>query len=528
MLNEQYMITSTAPTDGPDSPTEPLTNRVIKCLGLYGPMYRTFGENLILVLNRETETSLQLLILKLLYLLFTTRATYEYFYTNDLRVLVDVIIRNLLDLPNELMSLRHTYLRVLYPLLAHTQLNQPSHYKRDEIRKVLALLAGSDNFHFAPADETTMRLVDRVANVPWVAGSDSESERSSASPSPTSARAAPSVVVDGEEETAEGSNGGDGGTGDIEGAKSKLARKMLGISLSHKESTSNISVVDVAAVKEKPGIQTPSRNAVNAANAEDADEHGRGREHRHPEHHHHHSHHHNSKHRRHSSSTHGHYHSHSATEVDSREGGLRQREDGHNPAWDASHNHRRGSEPKPGGLVDANHRHQYRHRTKSIEKKAPPPAPRSRSSPKASSPLKNSSSSTNGGATSNNPLPTSTSTHSLGSVNGGPKTSENTAAAGTTTAGRRPRKPLPEVPKHRHGIPFTKPAAPSVESSSSAAATSAAAVAVAAKKKPPPKAPPPRRKGRLKTSSGTASVGDGTPNSAAGSGSGSGAPVTTT
>jgi hypothetical protein len=41
-----------------------------------------------------------------LYLLFTTSATYDYFYTNDLRVLVDVIIRNLLDLPDEALSVR--------------------------------------------------------------------------------------------------------------------------------------------------------------------------------------------------------------------------------------------------------------------------------------------------------------------------------------------------------------------------------------------------------------------------------------
>ena len=44
---------------------------------------------------------MQLLILKLLYLLFTTPGTEEYFYTNDLRVLVDVFIRELLDLPDE-------------------------------------------------------------------------------------------------------------------------------------------------------------------------------------------------------------------------------------------------------------------------------------------------------------------------------------------------------------------------------------------------------------------------------------------
>jgi hypothetical protein len=188
---------------------------VIKILSLYGSSYMTFGENIILLLNRETETSLQLLILKLLYLLFTTEATHEYFYTNDLRVLLDVIIRNLLDLPNELVSLRHTYLRVLYPLLAHTQLNQPPHYKRDEIVKVLSILGGSANAHWEPADETTVRLVERVAKVSWLRDED---------------------ISDGE-----------------------VARKLLGISLSPSQTASSISVVDVAAVMEKPGVQTPSR-----------------------------------------------------------------------------------------------------------------------------------------------------------------------------------------------------------------------------------------------------------------------------
>jgi hypothetical protein len=205
------MVTSTTA-----NPTHsPLTNRVIKLLSHKGPSYMTFGENIILLLNRETETSLQLLILKLLYLLFTTQATHEYFYTNDLRVLLDVIIRNLLDLPNELISLRHTYLRVLYPLLAHTQLNQPPHYKRDEIVKVLSILGGSANAHWEPADETTVRLVERVAKVPWLRDDD----------------------------TSEG----------------KVARKLLGISLSPSQSASSVSVIDVAAVMEKPGVQTPSR-----------------------------------------------------------------------------------------------------------------------------------------------------------------------------------------------------------------------------------------------------------------------------
>lgn len=218
------MLASTEAVNDPEA--APLTNRIVKCLSLHGPSFRTFGENIILLLNRETETSLQLLILKLLYLLFTTKATYEYFYTNDLRVLLDVIIRNLMDLPDEKISLRHTYLRVLYPLLAHTQLSQPPHYKRDEILRVLSILRGSHNAHFAPADETTIRLVERVAKVKWL---DDEQ-----------------------------------GKGEAE-----VARKILGISLSPSQTASSISVGDVAGVMEKPGVQTPSRNGEHGGDERD-------------------------------------------------------------------------------------------------------------------------------------------------------------------------------------------------------------------------------------------------------------------
>lgn len=224
VLNEQYMVASTTPSDAAGA--TPPTNRVIKILSVCGQKYMTFGENIILLLNRETETSLQLLILKLLYLLFTTEATHDYFYTNDLRVLVDVIVRNLLDLPNELVSLRHTYLRVLYPLLAYTQLANPPYYKKDEILRLLSLLGGSGSAHFAPADGTTMRLVERVAQVPWL-----------------------------KESIANGQG---------------VAKKLLGISLSGTNSGSSVSVVDLAKVTEKPGVQTPSRKDDEATKSPDA------------------------------------------------------------------------------------------------------------------------------------------------------------------------------------------------------------------------------------------------------------------
>lgn len=207
------MVAATSAAVDPSSPTSPMTNRVVKVLSVHGPSYRTFGENIILLLNRETETSQQLLILKLLYLLFTTAATYEYFYTNDLRVLLDVIVRNLLDLPAEANMLRHTYLRVLAPLLAHTQLSQAPHYKRNEIVSLLEILRGSGTAHFLPPEPTTLRLVERVAKTPWLAH-DEEAETPPESPV---------------------------------------------CSLSHSQTGSSVSVV--ANVTEKPGVKTPSRKS---------------------------------------------------------------------------------------------------------------------------------------------------------------------------------------------------------------------------------------------------------------------------
>lgn len=199
-----------------------IPNKVIRTISAYGNAYKTFGENIILLLNRESETSLQLLILKLLYLLFTTPATYEYFYTNDLRVLVDVMIRNLLDLPLNATALRHTYLRVLYPLLAHTQLKHPeNHYKREELLKALFMMAGGGAglTHFGAQDETTKRLGARCAQVPWLAGPDEEAQKD-------------------------------------------VTRRLSVIGINPKAAESSLSVVEVASHKAKPGEQTPSRGKV--------------------------------------------------------------------------------------------------------------------------------------------------------------------------------------------------------------------------------------------------------------------------
>jgi hypothetical protein len=207
----------------------------MKAIATHGMTYKTFGCNLILLLNRESETSLQLLILKVLYLLFGNLSTAEYFYTNDLHVLVDVILRNLIDLPHDspaANALRHTYLRVLYPILLHSQISKPPHYKREDLLRLLHLLATSGT-HFAPVDDTTQRLVKRCTSVPWLqppANNDMSGNGHSNTTPPAD------HVLNGQKE---------------------VARRALGMSV-QSGGESSTSVLEIAGHTEKPGVQTPS------------------------------------------------------------------------------------------------------------------------------------------------------------------------------------------------------------------------------------------------------------------------------
>lgn len=139
-------------------------NRVLVVLMRRLGSSKAFGEFMCFMLNRaedvETPEGLgaQLIILKMLYLLFTTPGTQEYFYSNDLRVVLDVFIRMLIDLPDELNQLRHTMLRVLYPLLCNSQMKADS-YKRSQLTLVLNSLVANE--HIRDVDPTTRRLVDR-------------------------------------------------------------------------------------------------------------------------------------------------------------------------------------------------------------------------------------------------------------------------------------------------------------------------------------------------------------------------------
>jgi hypothetical protein len=272
VLNEQYMISAHDPVDDGSS-SNVLTNKVIKILSMHGNLYKTFGENIILLINREAETSLQLLTLKLLYLIFTTPRTYEYFYTNDLHVLVDILIRNLLDLPEEASALRHTYLRVLYPLLAHTQLKMPPHYKREELKRMLNLLVrgrlsngDADHekviVHFDDVDETTRRLVLRCTTVDWMRDPPEEQspdvDTATTTPLDTS-QTLSSPSTDGSSPETTSPTRLDEHHPKLDAHRNLSQAQRLGMHLERTSTSSLSSVQEVATQHEKPGVITPSR-----------------------------------------------------------------------------------------------------------------------------------------------------------------------------------------------------------------------------------------------------------------------------
>ncbi|RUP46849.1 hypothetical protein BC936DRAFT_146450 [Jimgerdemannia flammicorona] len=167
-FSEQFMMMQ-AGADHAEQHGEPtMPNRVLDELANNMGNIKTFGQNLIFMLNRAVDPTLQILILKLLYLVFTTPILHEFFYTNDLCVLVDVILRELCALGDghDDDSLRNTYLRVLTPLLVNTQIRHTL-YKRDAIHRALRSLIATHRF--VTVNATTQRLVRRVL-VEWWGG----------------------------------------------------------------------------------------------------------------------------------------------------------------------------------------------------------------------------------------------------------------------------------------------------------------------------------------------------------------------
>jgi hypothetical protein len=144
-------------------------------------------------------------------------------------------------------------------LLAHTQLKLPPHYKCEEIRRLLAVLAGTQRVqgsgHFEEADPVTTRLVTRCRTVIWLKDPET-SEANVRAALDSKAPISPVDVVSGEK---------------VRPAppvprklrKRNPSKTSSGFLAPQLESAreSALSVMEVAAQREKPGVITPSRRA---------------------------------------------------------------------------------------------------------------------------------------------------------------------------------------------------------------------------------------------------------------------------
>lgn len=166
------------------------------------------------------------------------------------------MIRNLLDLPHTASALRHIYLRVLYPLLAHTQLREEgSHYKKEQLQRVLRSVGGS--WHFGEVDETTARLVGRCWRIEWLSDGAPEDL-----PVPEFTESPVTMTVSERHVRTLDGDPISGSSQDFanSGGAAATAQHLLSRPYHPSASVSNLSVVEVAAQTERPGVQMPSRH----------------------------------------------------------------------------------------------------------------------------------------------------------------------------------------------------------------------------------------------------------------------------
>ncbi|KAJ1978017.1 pre-rRNA processing [Dimargaris verticillata] len=114
-------------TSGHTSPEAAPSLRVIHTICRERDNCMTFAENLIFILNREVDPDTTLLVLDFIHTIVTTPGSYTLFFTNDLCVLIDVIIRELHNLPPDADVLRLAYLRLVAPIILNTQYCQTRH-----------------------------------------------------------------------------------------------------------------------------------------------------------------------------------------------------------------------------------------------------------------------------------------------------------------------------------------------------------------------------------------------------------------
>ncbi|TPX38649.1 hypothetical protein SeMB42_g06614 [Synchytrium endobioticum] len=110
-----------------------MINRVLSVVGSRIQHSKTLTENLVFMLNRADDIQTQMLLIKFLKVLFEDSTTWDLIYTNDLKVVLDVILRETRNVEDELKC---SYLSILKPLILNTKLGELG-YKFAEVGKLL-------------------------------------------------------------------------------------------------------------------------------------------------------------------------------------------------------------------------------------------------------------------------------------------------------------------------------------------------------------------------------------------------------
>lgn len=127
-------------------------------------------------LNRENSEIIKILILKFLYLMFTDPECCKLFYLNDLKILVDVFLRECNDvdytgsgnLGNRQLII--SYLKVMYPLLKNSQLGDKGEgYKKEQVIETLGnFITNSSRTETDNREETLSLLAAKCMKIPWL------------------------------------------------------------------------------------------------------------------------------------------------------------------------------------------------------------------------------------------------------------------------------------------------------------------------------------------------------------------------
>ncbi|KAH3683672.1 hypothetical protein WICPIJ_005356 [Wickerhamomyces pijperi] len=158
-LNEQFMVLTRE--------NKAFANVVFQSLKNHRHTARNFNECLLVYFNRESDRCLQIMISKLLYLIFTDAITSDLFYHNDLNVLVDVVLRELTDMSEDEETTRTTFLRILHIILNTKQITSTK-YRKNELRALLLFLSGQCSSFWEVSDQTK-RLALKCLAISWLA-----------------------------------------------------------------------------------------------------------------------------------------------------------------------------------------------------------------------------------------------------------------------------------------------------------------------------------------------------------------------